>query len=142
MRRTPLITAIDTSVLLDVFAADPLFGPGSRAALRACLGEGRLIACDIVWSELAGVFPSPPEARGAMEALGAEFDPAGVEAALAAGAAWKAYRARGGKRQRMVADFLVGAHALHHADRLLTRDRGFYRTYFRKLAVVDPAARR
>jgi len=36
----------------------------------------------------------------------------------------------------MLADFLVGGLALHQADRLATRDLGFYRTYFPTLAVL------
>ena len=41
--------------------------------------------------------------------------------------------------ERVIADFLVGAHAVTGSDRLLTRDRGFYRSYFERLAVLDPS---
>lgn len=55
-----------------------------------------------------------------------------------AGTTFIRYRQRSAKpRERMLADFLVGAHAQHQADSLLTRDRGYCRTYFPKLHLVD-----
>lgn len=134
-----MITAVDTSVLLDVFTADPRFGPGSRAALDTCFGDGALVISDVVWAETVAAFPASDAAATAMAALGASFSGSSNETASVAGAAWRAYRAAGGQRTRVVADFLVGAHARVQADRLLTRDRGFYRRYFTDLAVVDPS---
>ena len=40
-----MITAVDTSVLIDVFGADPRFGLPSANALRVCLKEGAMTAC-------------------------------------------------------------------------------------------------
>jgi predicted nucleic acid-binding protein len=135
-----VITAVDTSVLLDVLGADAAFGTSSASALRACAADGRLVACEIVWAELGSVFAASDDAADAFARLQIDFSPLEQATALAAGAAWRSYRLRGGTRARLVADFLIGAHAVTQADRLLTRDRGFYRGYFRDLEVVDPVA--
>jgi predicted nucleic acid-binding protein len=135
-----VITAVDTSVLLDVFGADPRFGPGSKQLVRRAIDEGTLAACEAVWAELGAAFPTGDALEAAMDQLGVRFEPLPLRAALAAGEAWRSYRARGGRRERVAADFLIGAHALIAADRLLTRDRGFYRSYFAGLSILDPTA--
>lgn len=134
-----MITAVDTTVLIDVFEPDPTFGPRSREALRAAIADGSVIACEMVWAEVVATFPSATEAAHALQQLGIDLSPVSAEAAVAAGVGWRSYRRGGGPRTRLIADFLVGAHAKLQADRLLTRDRGFYRTYFKELRILDPS---
>jgi predicted nucleic acid-binding protein len=133
-----VITSVDTSVLLDVFTADERFGPASRRALETARAEGALVVSDVVWAETVAAFPEPHAATAALATLGATFTALTCDASTEAASAWRACLAAGGPRACVVTDFLVGAHALVQADRLLTRDRGFYRRYFTGLTVLDP----
>jgi predicted nucleic acid-binding protein len=137
-------TALDSSVLLDVLGADPVFGQRSRAALRAAYASGALVACDVVWAEVRAHFADDATFDEALRILGVQYDPIDQDAARTAGHLWKASRQGNGRRpdrKRVVADFLIAAHAQLQAEVLLSRDRGFYRRYFRGLRVIDPGAR-
>jgi predicted nucleic acid-binding protein len=135
-----LITAVDSNVLIDILGADPTFGPRSLSEARRCGHEGVLIACEAVWAEVLAAFPNPAETEAALRRIPLECSSLGRAGAVRAGVAWRAYRRRGGPRERIVADFLVGAHAMEEADRLLTRDRGFQRMAFAGLTIIDPSA--
>lgn len=128
-----MITAVDTNVLLDVMLPDPVYAKESTELLRKAYDEGALIISHMVYSELVPQFGSRQALSEVLSRLGIEASPIDDEIAYMAGAKWKEYRESGGTRQRILTDFIIGAHGLLRADRFLTRDRGFYRTYFPEL---------
>jgi hypothetical protein len=148
-----MITAVDTNVLLDVLIPDAPHGEESERALAEAVGAGALLISEPVYAELAVHFPDRTDLDRFLADTGISLEPSGGEALHRAGSAWSQYLRRrpavacpqcgatqelrcdrcGASiqpRQHVVADFVIGAHALVHADRLLTRDRGYYGTYF------------
>src|SRR5437867_3426843 len=131
-----MITAIDTSILLDVLVNDPKHVDKSEALLARADADGSLIISPAVYAELVPQARGRDRLAGWLRQAGIHVVPFTADHGYSAGVAHAAYRKAGGKRERILADFLIGAHALHEADRLLTRDRGFYRRYFANLVIL------
>ena len=132
-----MVTAVDTSVLLDVLLNDPQHSGPSIAALRQAANEGSLVICETALAEIVPTL-APAEVPQFLSDWNLTFAPSSQPSALLAGEMFRAYLQRGGKRGRVVPDFLIAAHAQHHAQRLLARDRGYYRDYFTQLQLWDP----
>ncbi len=155
-----MTTAIDTNILLDILIPDPFFQNTSKEALEKALSRGRLLVGEIVYAELAVHFPTSDMLRNFLRETGIALVASAPAALEEAAVRWKRYlknKARNvvclkcGRpvqcsclhcgqslqfRQRILADFLIGGQALTQADGLLTRDRGFYRSYFKELRLI------
>ena len=130
-------TAIDSSVLLDILLDDRVYAERSQRALTRVRSQGALIVSEVVVAEL-GPALSADELVQFLGDLGIEFVPSSIGSATIAGQMMSEYLNRGGKKGRIIPDFLIGAHASQHAGQLLARDRGYLRDYFSKLEVIDP----
>ncbi len=138
-----MITAIDSNVLIALWNPDDTLNTLARSALDAALGRGSLVIAAPVFAELLAA-PSRTEAflDAFCQETGIAVDWRLTEAVWrAAGRAFQQYVARrrtyqnGGPR-RILADFVIGAHASHHHFRLLTLDDRLYRSAFPRLTIV------
>ncbi|NQT51487.1 type II toxin-antitoxin system VapC family toxin [bacterium] len=133
-----MISAVDSSVILDVVTNDVRFADAAERALRTAVAEGQLVVCECVLAEIRPAFAAEDDFEAFLLDWQFEFVSSSVQSAKLAGAHFRTYLERGGRRGRIVADFLIGAHASLHADRLVARDRGYLRDYFSNLVLVNP----
>jgi predicted nucleic acid-binding protein len=99
------------------------------------------VVCAAVVAEVQAMLDTSEDLMDILASVGIRFEPMTESAATRAGYMNKRYRSRGVRRsERVVADFLVGAHALMQCNGLITRDAGFYRDYFKGLKLLVPAA--
>ncbi len=100
--------------------------------------EDQIVVNTIVFAEVAGNFTSQKETFEVFQSMGSVFEEIPWDAAYMAGRAHRAYRRSGGTRDRLLPDFLIGAHAAAKGYRILTRDQARYRTYFPEVEVIAP----
>ncbi len=133
-------TALDTSVILDVLTEDPQWADASESALKKVQSLGQLIIGECVLAEIVPAL-TENDVEKFLSDWNILFLPSTHESATLAGEMNRLCLSRSRTAKRVLPDFLIGSHALHHAGRLLARDRGYYRDYFAKLDVIEPRSR-
>jgi hypothetical protein len=138
-----MTTAIDTNVIVSLWDRDPSLNSAAESALDAALARGGLVVAAPVFAELMAC---PGREQGFLDTF---FREAGIaidwdlDEAIwrTAGEAFQAYAARRRRHgaagpRRILADFVIGAHALRKTYGLLTLDDRLYRAAFPGLEIV------
>jgi predicted nucleic acid-binding protein len=135
-------TAVDTNILSPIWSAAP-----SAATIATELSrvreEGALVICAPVFVELSavpGLNVQVVRRTLAETSIAIDFD-LEEDVWLLAAATFAAYairrrRSGGGSPKRLLPDFVIAAHALLKADRLMTRDASRYSLDFPNLRLI------
>ena len=132
--------ALDASVLIDVLVADPQHADASEEAIASALAMGEVVVCEAVVAEVQSLLDTEANVMEVLESMGIRFQPGNEQVAMRAGLMNKRFRARGGRRERVTTDFLIGAHAMLQCSALITRDAAFFHEFFKGLRIIVPKA--
>jgi len=135
-------TAIDTNVISALWSGEPA-SRGMAELLMRAKEQGGLVICAPVYVELLAYPKATRTYLGqflASTGIVTDFllDERVWQEAASAFAAYAQRRraSKEGASKRLLVDFIVGAHAILKADRLLTLDPERYRTAFPKLVMM------
>jgi predicted nucleic acid-binding protein len=137
-----MTTAVDTNVVIALWDKDEALSLAAQRALDAAFNRGTLVAAAPVFAELIA---APGRSK---QFVGPFFEETGIridwklneQIWRLAGRAFQTYAERRRKQhdkgaRRILADFIIGAHAFANGFRLLTLDEGLYRAAFPNLAI-------
>lgn len=131
---------VDSNVLLDLLTDDPKWAAWSERQLEAESLVTPLIINDVIYAELSVRFDRIEDLDAVIDEGGLILRPIPREALFLAGKAYLNYRQSGGVKTGVLPDFFIGAHAAITGERLLTRDRTRYSTYFPTVVLITPDA--
>ena len=137
-----MITAIDTNIFSSIWSWEPS-ADKAAAQLGEARADGALVISPFVFAELFA-YPGATSdyIRRFLEDTGIHIDVNLEERVWSeTGLRFARYAARrrnstGKGPRRLLADFLIGAHALVHSDRLLTLDPSLYRQDFPEVRLL------
>jgi predicted nucleic acid-binding protein len=129
---------VDSNVLIDVVHGDPVWFDWSRGALEAEAERSLLVINPIIYAEVSHGFDRMADLDFALPAGIFHRESLPWPAAFVAAKVHGEYRRRGGTSRTILADLLVGAHALVTGMAVLTRDARRYRGYYPTLELIAP----
>lgn len=129
---------VDSSVLIDVFTADPVWGDWSQQQLETLVTRYRLFINPVIYAEISIGFARIEELEHVLNQTPLAYAELPRAALYLAGKAFMAYRRRGGTKTAPLPDFFIGAHAAVEGMSLLTRDPLRVRYAFPALTVIAP----
>jgi predicted nucleic acid-binding protein len=132
------VLLVDTNVIVDIVKDDPKWKTWSVEQLRNQKNAHELVISPVVYAELSPSFASQEKLDFQVDAIGLRFRDLPKSALYVAGVAHRQYRRAGGPRESILADFLIGAHAMVLGCGILTRDARRYRKYFPRVPLVTP----
>jgi predicted nucleic acid-binding protein len=131
---------VDSSALLDIFTADPVWAEWSIRELEKAWADGTVFIDPIVYSEISIRFSRIEDLEAALGDSGLIWAEIPREALFLAGKAFLSYRKTGGAKASPLPDFFIGAHAAVADLVLITRDPDRMHKYFPKLRMISPNA--